>query len=323
MSEEFPTAIILPCMAFLIETHNLTKQFGDLVAVDDVSLRVEAGEILALLGPNGAGKTTTIRMLASILKPTRGWVRIGGIDTLEEPAKVRSRIGLLTEHHGLYTKMKSQEYLAYFGQLYGLDPVRTAERATELLSRFGLADAYNQRLGQYSKGMRQKLAMTRALLHDPDVLLLDEPTSAMDPESARMVRESILGLRSGNRALVVCTHNLHEAEALADRIAIIRGGSIVAQGTASQLMQDYLGSPIMELKVAGQLNGAVDLLPNDVRVRERGHDWVRFQASDPQQANPEIIKRMAAAGVRIVTLSEVKRSLEEAYLSVMQSEAEE
>ena len=208
-------------MAFLIETHNLTKQFGDLVAVDDVSLRVEAGEILALLGPNGAGKTTTIRMLASILKPTRGWVRIGGIDTLKEPAKVRSRIGLLTEHHGLYTKMKSQEYLAYFGQLYGLDPERTAERATELLSRFGLAEAYNQRLGQYSKGMRQKLAMTRALLHDPDVLLLDEPTSAMDPESARMVRESILGLRSGNRALVVCTHNLHEAEALADRIAII------------------------------------------------------------------------------------------------------
>ena len=310
-------------MAFLIETHNLTKQFGDLVAVDDVSLRVEAGEILALLGPNGAGKTTTIRMLASILKPTRGWVRIGGIDTLEEPAKVRSRKGLLTEHHGLYTKMKSQEYLAYFGQLYCLDPERTAERATELLSRFGLADAYHQRLGQYSKGMRQKLAMTRALLHDPDVLLLDEPTSAMDPESARMVRESILGLRSANRALVVCTHNLHEAEALADRIAIIRGGSIVAKGTASQLMQDYLGGPIMELKVAGQLNGAVDLLPDDVRVRELGHDWVRFQASDPQQANPEIIKRMAAAGVRIVTLSEVKRSLEEAYLSVMQSEAEQ
>ncbi len=310
-------------MAFLIETHNLTKQFGDLVAVDDVSLRVKAGEILALLGPNGAGKTTTIRMLASILKPTRGWVRIGGIDTLEEPAKVRSRIGLLTEHHGLYTRMKSREYLAYFGQLYGLDPERAAERAIELLNRFGLSDAFNQLLGQYSKGMRQKLAMTRALLHDPDVLLLDEPTSAMDPESARMVRESILGLRSRNRALVVCTHNLHEAEALADRIAIIRGGSIVAQGTAIQLMQDYLGNPIMELKVAGQLNGAVDLLPDDVQVRERGHDWVRFQASDPQQANPEIIKRMAAAGVRIVTLSEVKRSLEEAYLSVMQSEAEE
>ena len=184
-------------MSFLIETRNLTKQFGDLVAVRDVSLRVSAGEILALLGPNGAGKTTTIRMLASILKPTRGWVRIGGIDTLEEASKVRSRIGLLTEHHGLYTRMKSQEYLAYFAQIYGLDPEQSAQRALELLDRFGLSEALGQRLGQYSKGMRQKLAMTRALLHDPDVLLLDEPTSAMDPESARMVRERILSLRSG------------------------------------------------------------------------------------------------------------------------------
>ncbi len=310
-------------MSALIETHNLTKQFGDLVAVDDVSLEVGAGEILALLGPNGAGKTTTIRMLASILKPTRGWVRIGGIDTLQEAARVRSRIGLLTEHHGLYTRMKSQDYLAFFAQIYGLDREQSTRRAMELLDRFGLSHAVNQRLGQYSKGMRQKLAMTRALLHDPDVLLLDEPTSAMDPESARMVRESILSLRSGNRALVVCTHNLHEAEALADRIAIIRGGSIVAQGTATQLMQDYLGSPIMELKVVGQLDGAVDLLPEYVRIRERGHDWVRFQAPDPEQANPVIIERMAAAGVRVVTLSEVKRNLEEAYLSVMQQEAQE
>jgi ABC-2 type transport system ATP-binding protein len=310
-------------MSTLIETHSLTKQFGDLVAVDDVSLEVGAGEILALLGPNGAGKTTTIRMLASILKPTRGWVRIGGIDTLQEAARVRSRIGLLTEHHGLYTRMKSQDYLAFFAQIYGLDREQSTRRAMELLDRFGLSHAVNQRLGQYSKGMRQKLAMTRALLHDPDVLLLDEPTSAMDPESARMVRESILSLRSGNRALVICTHNLHEAEALADRIAIIRGGSIVAQGTATQLMQDYLGSPIMELKVVGQLDGAVDLLPEYVRIRERGHDWVRFQAPDPEQANPVIIERMAAAGVRVVTLSEVKRNLEEAYLSVMQQEAQE
>jgi len=310
-------------MTALIETRNLTKQFGDLVAVNDVSIRVASGEIMALLGPNGAGKTTTIRMLASILKPTRGWVRIGGIDTTQEAARVRSRIGLLTEHHGLYTRMKSREYLAYFGKIYGLDPEHATERAMELLTRFGLSDAFNQRLGQYSKGMRQKLALARALLHDPDVLLLDEPTSAMDPESARMVRESILSLRSRNRALVVCTHNLHEAEVLADRIAIIRGGGIVAQGTGNELVQDYLGNPIMELKVAGQLNGAVDLLPEGIHIREQGHDWVRFETPDPEQANPVIVERMAAAGVRIVTLSEIKRTLEEAYLSVMQSEAQE
>jgi len=310
-------------MSAPIETRNLTKHFDDLVAVDDVTLRVEAGEVLALLGPNGAGKTTTIRMLASILKPTRGSVRVAGFDTAEDAAEVRRRVGLLTEHHGLYTRMKSQDYLAFFGEIYGLDPEHTARRADELLQRFGLAHATGQRLGQYSKGMRQKLAMSRALLHDPEVLLLDEPTSAMDPESARLVRESILNLRSGNRAIVVCTHNLNEAELLADRIAIIRRGAIIAQGTASQLMQTYLGNPIMELRVVGQLDGAASLLPDEVHIRERGEDWIRFQAPDPQQINPQIVDRMAAAGVRIVTLSEVRRSLEEVYLSVMEREEQE
>jgi ABC-2 type transport system ATP-binding protein len=310
-------------MSTLIETQNLTKQFGDLVAVDDVSLRVEAGEVLALLGPNGAGKTTTIRMLASILRPTQGWVRVAGFDTSQDAERVRYRVGLLTEHHGLYTRMKSQEYLAYFSEIYSLDREQSGQRALDLLDRFGLGDALDLRLGQYSKGMRQKLAMARALLHDPDVLLLDEPTSAMDPESARLVRESILGLRSGNRAIVVCTHNLHEAEVLADRIAIIRKGRIIAQGTASQLVQNYLGNPIMELKVDGKLDGAVNLLPEEAEIRERGHDWIRFQAPHPEQINPQLVENMAAAGVRIVTLSEVKRTLEEVYLSVMQLEAQE
>ena len=303
----------------LIETHDLTKQFGTLTAVDGVTLRVEEGEVLGLLGPNGAGKTTTIRMLASILSPTRGWARIAGFDTSTHATEVRHRIGLLTEHHGLYTRMKSEEYLAYFGRIYGLDKEHAATRALELLERFGLGEAIDRRLGQYSKGMRQKLAMARALLHDPSVLLLDEPTSSMDPESARMVRESISGLRSDNRSIVVCTHNLHEAEVLADRIAIIRSGEIVAQGTSRQLMQEYLGNPIMELKVAGHLNGAVDMLPEGVKVREQGVDWVRFQARDPAAVNPQVIERISAAGIRIVTLSEVKRSLEEVYLSVMKA----
>lgn len=310
-------------MSAPIETRNLTKIFSDLVAVNNVTLRVEAGEVLALLGPNGAGKTTTIRMLASILKPTSGSVRVAGFDTAKDGAEVRRRVGLLTEHHGLYTRMKSPEYLAFFGEIYGLDPNHTARRAAELLERFGLADATDQRLGQYSKGMRQKLAMSRALLHDPEVLLLDEPTSAMDPESALLVRESILSLRSENRAIVVCTHNLNEAEVLADRIAIIRKGGIIAQGTAGQLMQAYLGNPIMELRVAGKLDGAASLLPDEVHIRERGEDWIRFQAPDPQQINPRIVDKMAAAGVRIVTLSEVRRSLEEVYLSVMEREHQE
>jgi ABC-2 type transport system ATP-binding protein len=303
----------------LIETHELGKRFGTLAAVSGVSLTVEAGEVLALLGPNGAGKTTTTRMLASILAPTTGWARIVGLDTVAEATGVRRQVGMLTEHHGLYTRMRALEYLAFFGEVYRLPAEHARQRATELLERFGLGDAAPLRLGAYSKGMRQKLAMARALLHDPAVLLLDEPTSAMDPESARLVRESIRGLRSANRAIVVCTHNLPEAESLADRLAVIRKGRIVASGSPNDLKRTYLGDPVMELRVAGNLDGAARLLPAGAALSETGPNWLRFQSADPETVNPEVVRRMGAAGIRIVTLSEITRSLEEVYLSVMQS----
>ena len=303
----------------LIETLELGKRFGSLVAVDRVNLQVNPGEVLALLGPNGAGKTTTIRMLASILRPSHGWVRIAGLDTVAQASQVRRQVGMLTEHHGLYTRMKAMEYLTFFGEIYGMPADSITERAQGLLERFGLIEALDLRLGAYSKGMRQKLAMTRALLHDTTVLLLDEPTSAMDPESARLVRESIWGLRSGNRAIVVCTHNLHEAETLADRIAVIRKGRIVAHGSSEQLKREFLGSPIMELRVAGNLDGAARLLPEGAVLRETGSNWLRFQSEDPESVNPAVVRAMGTAGIEIVTLSEIGRSLEEVYLSVMQS----
>lgn len=304
----------------LIETLELGKRFGELVAVDQVNLQVNPGEVLALLGPNGAGKTTTIRMLASILGPSHGWVRIAGLDTVIQASQVRRQVGMLTEHHGLYTRMKSMEYLAFFGEIYRLPTDLMTQRARGLLDRFGLSEAVDLRLGAYSKGMRQKLAMARALLHDPTVLLLDEPTSAMDPESARLVRESIRGLRSGNRAIVVCTHNLHEAETLADRIAVIRKGRIVAHGSPEELKREFLGNPIMELRVAGSLDGAARLLPDGAVLRETGSNWLRFQSEDPQTVNPAVVRAMGMAGIEIVTLSEIGRSLEDVYLSVMQSE---
>jgi len=305
----------------LIETLELGKRFGGLVAVDQVNLKVNPGEVLALLGPNGAGKTTTIRMLASILGPSHGWVRIAGLDTVAQASQVRRQVGMLTEHHGLYTRMKSMEYLSFFGEIYRLPRALIARRAYALIDRFGLADAVDLRLGAYSKGMRQKLAMARALLHDPTILLLDEPTSAMDPESARLVRESIRGLRSGNRAIVVCTHNLHEAETLADRIAVIRKGRIVAHGSPDELKREFLGSPVMELRVAGSLDGAARLLPERAVLRETGPNWLRFQSEDPETINPAVVRAMGSAGIEIVTLSEIGRSLEEVYLSVMQAES--
>ena len=301
----------------LIETHDLTKHFGTLAAVEGVSLRVEAGEILALLGPNGAGKTTTIRMLASILRPTRGTAQVNGFDVVQEPIEVRRSVGFLTEHHGLYTRMRPQEYLEFFGSIYKLATNVIRERTVDLLAQYGLSEASELRLGQFSKGMRQKLILIRALLHDPVVLLLDEPTSAMDPSSAHMVRESISGLRSANRAIVVCTHNLSEAEMLADTIAIILRGRIIALGTPKELKQKLLGDPVMELRLAGSLDGALRCLPPGIKILDTGKNWLRYQVAQPEIVNPKVLQAMTEAGVKVVTLSEVERSLEDVYLQVI------
>lgn len=310
-------------MSAMIRTRDLTKRFGDFTAVDRVSLAVHAGEILAILGPNGAGKTTTIRMLASILKPTSGQVVVSGYDTVGDSQQIRQIIGLLTEHHGLYTRMKALDYLRFFGQTYGLDDRQILDRANVLLDRYGLHDAVDIRLGQYSKGMRQKLALVRALLHDPSVLLLDEPTSAMDPSSAHLVRNSIDDLRRSDRAIIVCTHNLFEAEALADRIAIIRRGKIIAMDSTETLKRRLLGNPVMEMRVATPLDGAINAMPPGVRMLSNGEQWIRYEAENPDITNPTVIRAMLEAGVPIVTLSEVERSLEDVYLQVVKEGIEE
>jgi ABC-2 type transport system ATP-binding protein len=305
-----------------ITTDHLQKRFGDFTAVRDVTLTVEPGEILALLGPNGAGKTTTIRMLASILRPTEGTATIAGYDVVREASKVRQTVGLLTEHHGLYTRMRAMEYLQFFGNIYGMSEATVAERAGALLKRYGLHDALQLRLGQYSKGMRQKLALVRALLHDPRVLLLDEPTSAMDPASAHMVRQGIAEMRADERAIVVCTHNLHEAEGLADRIAIISHGNIVAHDTPRRLKQLLMGDPIMELRLGVPLDGARKFLPPSLDLLEAGETWLRYRDSDPLHTNPLVLRSLLEAGIPVVTLAEVERSLEDVYLQVVSREPE-
>ena len=270
------------------------------------------------VGPNGAGKTTTIRMLASILKPTSGQVWIDGLDVVDNDVEVRRRIGLLTEHHGLYTRMNQVDYLEFFGQVYGLDSEIARTRIHHLLDRFGLAQAYDRRLGQFSKGMRQKLALVRTLLHDPPILLLDEPTSAMDPSSAHLVRNSIKALRSSERAIIVCTHNLAEAEQLADRIAIISQGSIIAQGSSDELKHQVLGQPLVEVRIHGRLDGALSSLPADVRVTDQGQNWFRYASASSPDTNHQVLKALLDVGVKVTGLNEVPRSLEYVYLKVIE-----
>jgi ABC-2 type transport system ATP-binding protein len=301
----------------MIETAGLTKQFDDFVAVNSVDLSVREGEVLALLGPNGAGKTTTVRMLAAILKPTAGWARVAGYDTVRDARLVRQTIGLLTEFPGLYLRMRGLEYLDFFGQLQGLAPAQRMERSEQLLKRFELWEACNQRTGEYSKGMRQKLALVRAMLHNPQVLFLDEPTSAMDPHSARLVRDAIVELRRDRRTIVLCTHNLNEAEQLADRIAIIRRGRIVALGTPAELKNRLLGEPVLELRLAQSLNGLLPDLADLVTVETHGENWLRYRTATPEEVNPRLLRRLAERGTPVVTLSEVPRSLEDVYLRIV------
>ncbi|MBN1218202.1 MAG: ABC transporter ATP-binding protein [Anaerolineae bacterium] len=303
----------------MIEAVSLTKQFGDFVAVKDISLNVSEGEVLALLGPNGAGKTTTVRILGSILKPTSGRARIAGFDTVTQAKAVRRVIGLLTEFPGLYLRMKGLDYLRFFGELQGMSGEMIQQRSEELLRRFELWHAHDMQVGKYSKGMKQKLTLVRAMLHDPQVLFLDEPTSAMDPQSAKLVRDSIAGLRREKRTIVICTHNLAEAEQLADRIAIVHQGQIIGQGTPVELKARLLGDPIMEIRLAHSLNGLVDKLDKRVKVVAAGEDWIRYTVPNPAEFNPRLLNELAQQDVPVVTLSEVPRSLEEIYLRIVET----
>jgi ABC-2 type transport system ATP-binding protein len=301
----------------MILAEDLTKKFDQFTAVNGVNLNVPAGRVLVLLGPNGAGKTTTVRMLTSILRPTRGRAVVAGFDVVKEPQKVRESVGVLTEHHGLYNRMNAQEYLDFYGRLYNMDPVTRRHRTDALLEEFGLTGDKRRRLGEFSKGMRQKLALVRALMNEPPVLLLDEPTSAMDPESARVVRDGIHQLRSASRSIILCTHNLLEAEELADQIAIIRRGRIILSGSPRELKQKLLGATEFEVRFNAGIDGRKLGLPEGVELTTRGEDWMRFRVDSPNKQNPELIQNLVKTGIGILSFSEVQRSLESAYLEAM------
>jgi ABC-2 type transport system ATP-binding protein len=302
----------------MIETYDLSKQFNnDFWAVDGVTLNVQPGQILALLGQNGAGKTTTVRMLTSLLSPTRGWARVGGHDITKHPQEVRANVGVLTEQHGLYMRMTGEEYLEYFGKVYGLAAATRTKQSKYLLEYFGLAEAAHRRSGEYSKGMKQKLALARALIHDPSVLLLDEPTSAMDPESAQLVRNEISRLRSSRRTIIICTHNLAEAEALADQIAIIYRGKILLNGTLEELKRAVLGPVEYEARFAYEFDAGELDLPPGVMLADRSATSLRFRVQAPQEANPILVTALTSRNAPLISFHEVPKKLEHVYLKTM------
>jgi ABC-2 type transport system ATP-binding protein len=302
----------------MIETHELGKRFQEFWAVDGLDLNVGAGQVLALLGQNGAGKTTTVRMLSALLSPTRGSASIAGFDVARSGSQVRRVVGVLTEQHGLYGRMTAHEYLDFFAQLHRLPQPARAGRIDFLLGSFGLARVREQRIGEYSKGMRQKLALARALIHEPPVLLLDEPTSAMDPESSRLVRDEISRLRSAKRSIVICTHNLAEAEALADSVAIIFQGKILVQGTLAELRLKVLGAAEYEARYGSEWEPEALELPDGVAMTYRDNTTMRFRVENPQTANPLLMRALVARNAPLMAFQELQQTLEAVYLRAMQ-----
>lgn len=307
----------------MIIANQLMKKFDEFLAVDRASFQVKPGEVMVLLGPNGAGKTTTVRMLTSIIRPTSGDAKIDGFSVIEDAEVVRTKVGVLTEHHGLYKRMNAEKYLEFFAQLYGLEAEAYEPRIKELLSQFGLYEVRTKRLGEYSKGMRQKLALSRALIHQPSVLLLDEPTSAMDPASARMVRDAIHQLRSEERAIILCTHNLAEAEELADRIAIIHEGRIRYNAPLQDLKNRMVGKSqflVRYTEMPEAWNSPE--LPGTELVSQLDHS-LTFCVENADTDAPALLESLIHQGVKIREFSPIHRTLEQAYLEVVQQSSSE
>jgi ABC-2 type transport system ATP-binding protein len=307
----------------VIEATALSRQFGDFVAVDNVNLNVPDGTILALLGPNGAGKTTTVRMLSGLIAPSSGSASVAGYDVVRDPAAVRARIGLVTDVPGLYPQMRLPDYLEFFGKIYGLDGPELRQRVSGLIDFFELSEHQRERMVGFSKGMKQKVALARALLHEPSVLFLDEPTSGLDPLAARAERDLIVGLKHARRTIVLCTHDLAEAERLADDIAIIQHGRIVAHGSPAGLRSGATPDALVRIELAGPIPAARSALERHARVSlvdvaELGeHVSLSYRTPCPDEVNPEIISELVGLGARIVTVTNETRSLEEVYSAMV------
>ena len=218
-----------------ISTQRLTKRYRTLVAVESLDLEVGRGEVFGFLGPNGAGKTTTIRMLTGLLLPSSGTATVAGFDVVEQPLEVKRRVGYMAENPFLYEKLTGREFLRFVADLHSVDPTASRERAQRLLALFELADKADASIDSYSRGMRQKLALSASLMHEPEILFLDEPTSGMDPRSARTVKDMLTGLARRGRTVLVSTHILEIAQHMCDRVGIIANGRLLATGTLDEL----------------------------------------------------------------------------------------
>ena len=301
----------------MIHARGLTRRFGDLVAVDRLDLEVGKGEVFGFLGPNGAGKTTTVRMLAALIAPTDGEATVAGQRLGAANREIRRRVGVLTETPGLYRRLSARDNLIFFAKLYRVtDPAGQAER---YLRMFDLWERRDAAAGSLSKGMRQKLAIARALLHEPEVLFLDEPTASLDPESARTVRDLIESLRSKERTIFLCTHNLDEADRLCDRVALFNQ-RLIKVGEPAGLREEMYGRRTV-VHLADPRPGIEESLDLPfIKAVERIDDALVVSLSDPDRENPLLVRRLVELGAEVRYVNELRMSLEDVYLDLMEDD---
>ena len=301
----------------MISTQNLTKQFGTVKAVEDLSLEIPEGQVFGFLGPNGAGKTTTVRLLTCLIAPTNGTARVNGFTIGVDDTEIRRSVGVLTETPGMYDNLSAERNLSIYASLYEVkDPKGQIEKYLRLL---GLWERRNDPAGAFSKGMKQKLAIARALLHEPRTVFLDEPTSALDPEAAHLVREFILEIKKQGRTIFLCTHNLDEADRLCDRIGVFKTQMLVVDSP------ERLRSQVFGRKVVFHLQRAEEALVKGIQamsfIKEARQvdNKILVTLDDPEIHNPELVRYLVGQGAEIQFVGELRHSLEDVYLQLIKN----
>ena len=307
----------------MIDTENLTRKFGDLTAVDNLTLRVNEGEVFGFLGPNGAGKTTTVRMLCCLIGKTSGKAKVGdfSIDTEAERLKIRKMVGLLPENVGLYDSLSAYRNLDFYGQLYEVPEEKRRENIERLLKLLGIWERREEAVGTFSKGTKQKIAIARALIHEPLLLFLDEPTANLDPEAAKTVRDFVLELKKEKRTIFLNTHNLDEAERLCDRIGILKTRLIAVDSPKNLEHSLYNRKTIVHLANApDKCLEAVKSLAFVKNVRTSDNKLV-IDMDNPERDNPELVRALVQSGCDVQYVTELKSTLEDVYLKLIRETA--
>jgi ABC-2 type transport system ATP-binding protein len=308
-----------------VDIQGLTKKFGEITAVDGISLSVPRGSIFGLLGPNGAGKSTTLRLLCTLLKPDKGTASVSGKDILEDPVQVRLTTGVLPEegNHTLYENMSAYDNLVYFARLYGMKEEEIPSRVRELLEFMDLWDRKDDAAGKLSSGNRQRVALCRAMLHEPTVLLLDEPTSSLDPIAAKRVRQLILNLsQKYGQTFFINSHNLAEVERICDRIAIIDKGRILIAGETQELRDKLRTQRVFRIVISNGMEKAKQIAAQQSYVisAEIDTDSLIIEVENARKNNPSILRALLNQGVDIVEMSEEEATLEDIYLQFVKED---